>query len=219
MNAFVRNIGGSIGIALLITTLTRATQQNQATLVSHTYAGNPVFDSLVSETTHTLQSAGIDALTATQQAYAHVMGLIAQQAAALAYVEVITVMAIVVACLTPLPMIMRRPGSAACRRSGDALSRWETARRPWRVSSDFGFADDSGGEQRSAWQRERHERVAERLFADLRVPASRNDDKLARLGEKRHRRRVAGLPARAPSIAPAPSRRRMRAETDRPFRQ
>jgi DHA2 family multidrug resistance protein len=77
--------------------------------VSQTYAGNPAFDSIVSDTTRALQSAGIDALTATQQAYAHVMGLVAQQAAALAYVEVITVMALVVACLVPLPMIMRRP--------------------------------------------------------------------------------------------------------------
>jgi DHA2 family multidrug resistance protein len=109
MNAFVRNIGGSIGIALLITTLTRATQQNQATLVSHTYAGNPAFDSLVNSTTSALQSAGVDAYTATQQAYAHVMGLVAQQAASLAYVEVVTVMALAVACLIPLPMIMRRP--------------------------------------------------------------------------------------------------------------
>ena len=34
MNAFVRNIGGSIGIALLTTMLTRFSQQNQSTLVA-----------------------------------------------------------------------------------------------------------------------------------------------------------------------------------------
>ncbi len=41
MNAFVRNIGGSIGIALLSTMLTRVSQQNQNTLVRHTHTGNP----------------------------------------------------------------------------------------------------------------------------------------------------------------------------------
>ena len=39
MNAFVRNIGGSIGIALLTTMLTRFSQQNQSALVAHAYAG------------------------------------------------------------------------------------------------------------------------------------------------------------------------------------
>ena len=109
MNAFVRNIGGSIGIALLSTTLTRVSQQNQSMLVSHAVPGNAAFDSLFAGIVQTLQMAGVESVTATAQAYARVMGLVQQQAAALAYVEVVTVMAAVVACLVPLPMIMKRP--------------------------------------------------------------------------------------------------------------
>jgi DHA2 family multidrug resistance protein len=109
MNAFVRNIGGSIGIALLSTMLTRTSQQNQNLLVRHTHAGNPAFDNLVSGISQSLQNAGLESGLATQQAYGRVMAMLQLQAATLAYVKVITVMALVVGCLIPLPMIMRRP--------------------------------------------------------------------------------------------------------------
>jgi DHA2 family multidrug resistance protein len=109
MNAFVRNIGGSIGIALLGTMLTRVSQQNQNTLVRYTTNGNFAFENLVNGIRQSLQNSGLEATAATQQAYARVMALLQGQALTLAYVQVITVMAIVVACLIPLPMIMRRP--------------------------------------------------------------------------------------------------------------
>ncbi|MDQ6676113.1 MAG: DHA2 family efflux MFS transporter permease subunit [Acidobacteriota bacterium] len=109
MNAFVRNIGGSIGIALLSTMLTRFGQQNQSTLVRHTHTGNPAFQNMVQGISRNLQNSGVEAATATQQAYARVMAVLRGQAATLAYVHVIMIMAIVVACLIPLPMIMRKP--------------------------------------------------------------------------------------------------------------
>jgi len=119
MNAFVRNIGGSIGIALLSALLTRLGQQNQNMLVRHTYPGNPAFDNLVNSISHALQNAGLEAAAATHQAYARVMGMLQLQASALAYVKVVTVMAILVACLIPLPMIMRRPPR---RKSGNEVA-------------------------------------------------------------------------------------------------
>jgi DHA2 family multidrug resistance protein len=109
MNAFVRNIGGSIGIALLSTMLTRVSQQNQNTLVRHAHTGNAAFENMVNGISQTLQNAGVEATVATQQAYARVMAMLQGQATTLAYVQVITLMAIIVGCLIPLPMIMRRP--------------------------------------------------------------------------------------------------------------
>jgi len=109
MNAFMRNIGGSIGIALLSTMLTRVGQQNQNTLVRHTHTGNPAFENLVNGISQALQNSGLEATAATQQAYARVMAMLQGQATTLAYVQVISLMAIVVGCLVPLPMIMRRP--------------------------------------------------------------------------------------------------------------
>ena len=108
MNAFVRNIGGSIGIALLSTMLTRESQQNQNVLSRHTVAGNPAFESLVGGISQSLQNSGMEAGAATQQAYARVLGIVQVQAATLSYVKVVTLMAIVVGCLVPLPMIMRK---------------------------------------------------------------------------------------------------------------
>jgi len=112
MNAFVRNIGGSIGIALLSTMLTRKSQQNQNLLSRNTYAGNPAFDNMLNGISQSLQNAGMDATAAMQQAYGRVMGLVQQQAVLLAYIEVITAMVVVVACLIPLPSIMKRPPKA-----------------------------------------------------------------------------------------------------------
>ena len=112
MNAFVRNIGGSIGIALLSTMLTRVGQQNQNTPVRHTHTGNPAFENLVNAISQALQNSGLEATAATRQAYGRVMAMLQAQATTLAYVQVFTQMAIVVACLTPLPMIMRRPPKA-----------------------------------------------------------------------------------------------------------
>jgi DHA2 family multidrug resistance protein len=89
--------------------LTRVSQQNQNTLVRHTHNGNPAFDNLVSGISQSLQNSGLEATAATQQAYARVMAMLQGQAATLAYVQVISLMAIVVGCLIPLPMIMRRP--------------------------------------------------------------------------------------------------------------
>ena len=120
MNAFVRNIGGSIGIALLSTMLTRVSQQNQNTLGRHTQTGNPAFEDLVNGISKSLQNSGLEASAATQQAYARVLAMVQGQAATLAYVQVITLMAIVVGCLIPLPMIMRRPPKG--KPSGEAAS-------------------------------------------------------------------------------------------------
>ncbi len=44
-----------------------------------------------------------------QQAYARIAGLIAGQATTLAYIDIISVLAVVVICLSPLVLIMRRP--------------------------------------------------------------------------------------------------------------
>jgi DHA2 family multidrug resistance protein len=88
-------------------------------LVSHTYPGNPAFENLVNGISHALQSAGVEATAATHQAYARVMGMVQLQAAALAYVKVISIMALLVACLIPIPMIMRRPPR---RKPGDQVA-------------------------------------------------------------------------------------------------
>ncbi len=108
MNAFVRNIGGSIGIATISTFLIRRAQVHQTYLVSHTNAGNAPFTDMIAGMTITLQRAGMSAADATRQAYARVGQMVQAQATTLAYVDVLSVMAVAVLCLAPLVTLMRR---------------------------------------------------------------------------------------------------------------
>ena len=108
MNAFVRNIGGSIGIAMIGTFLIRRAQVHQTYLVSNTGAGNAPFAQMVAGMTATLQRAGMSAADASQQAYVRVGRMVQAQATTLAYVDVISVLAVVVLCLAPLVTLMRR---------------------------------------------------------------------------------------------------------------
>jgi DHA2 family multidrug resistance protein len=103
MNAFIRNIGGSIGIAVISTFLTRLAQKHQTYMVVHAHAGNPAFDAMM---------RGVP----EKMGYARVYRTIQMQASNLAYVDIVSIMAVVVVCLIPLVFLMRRGGPPA----GDA---------------------------------------------------------------------------------------------------
>jgi len=106
---FVRNIGGSIGIAVITTMITRTTQIRQSYLSAHMQNGNAQFRGTVQGLAATLQSRGLGPVEAMRQAYGRVEMLLQQQAAALAYKDVVSILALVVACLIPLAFLMRRP--------------------------------------------------------------------------------------------------------------
>ena len=108
---FVRNIGGSVGIALLATFITRTSQQRQSYLAGHLNQGNPMFRNMLDGMTATLHSQGLSVSEASRQAYVRIAQLLEQQATALAYKDVISFLAILVACLTPLAFIMKRPSA------------------------------------------------------------------------------------------------------------
>ena len=95
MNAFVRNIGGSIGIAVISTFLTRLAQVHQNSMVAHAHPGNAAFDAMM---------RGVPA----QEGYAHINRTIQAQASNLAYVDIVWIMAVLVSCLIPFVFLMRR---------------------------------------------------------------------------------------------------------------
>jgi DHA2 family multidrug resistance protein len=108
MNSFVRNVGGSIGIALISTSISRIAQQRRQTLVTHAVPGNPAYENMVGGLTHVLQNKGSGSVDATRQALGMVSGMIDRQATTLAYVDVIYVLAVVGLCLLPFLFIMKR---------------------------------------------------------------------------------------------------------------
>jgi len=109
MISFIRNIGGSIGIALLATFITRGTQQRQTYLSAHMNEGNPRFRQMIDGLTAALRSQGMSPSDAAHHAYARVAALLGQQAATLAYTDVVSTLAVIVGCLVPLCFIMKRP--------------------------------------------------------------------------------------------------------------
>jgi len=115
MMNFVRNIGGSIGIALVSTLITRATQRRQVYLAANMNNGNPRFRDMASGMAAALRSQGVSAADAMHQVYARLDFMMQQQAAALGYRDVISLLAIVVLCLTPLAFLMQKPARAAVK--------------------------------------------------------------------------------------------------------
>lgn len=109
MMNFVRNIGGSVGIAVVSTALTRTAQARQNFLAANLQPGNPRFRGMVEGLSATLGARGVSAAEATRQAYGRLSLLMEQQATAVAFKDVVAILAIIVACLIPLAFIMKRP--------------------------------------------------------------------------------------------------------------
>ncbi len=109
MNAFVRNIGGSIGIALIVTFLTRQSQKHQSVMAAHTNPGSPAFARLTQALTGQFQQHGASLPDATVRAHARVYGIIQAQATTLAYIDVVRFLIIMIVILIPLVFIMKRP--------------------------------------------------------------------------------------------------------------
>jgi DHA2 family multidrug resistance protein len=109
LSNFARNIGGSIGTSLLSTFLTRQNQTHLRMFASHTSHANGNFSQFLSGLEHLFLQQGYDAATAAGKALALAYQTVQQQASALSFVNSFWIMSVVVALLTPLPFIMRRP--------------------------------------------------------------------------------------------------------------
>ena len=116
MMNFVRNIGGSVGIALVGTAVTRSTQARQNFMAAHLREGNPVFHQAIAGLAATLHGRGMSPAQATHAAYLQLAMLLEQQAAAVAFKDVIAVLALIVTCLIPLAFIMVKPPMEQRRR-------------------------------------------------------------------------------------------------------
>src|SRR5271154_4221610 len=97
MMNFVRNIGGSVGIALVSTMVVRSTQRRQNYMAAHMQNGNQMFRQMVDGISATLRSEGVGAAQATHQAYGRMAMMMQAQANALAYKDVVAGLAVIVA--------------------------------------------------------------------------------------------------------------------------
>src|SRR6185503_13797005 len=105
----MRNLGGSIGIAIIATMLSRSSQMQYNTLGAHVSAFDAHTRMLLDQIRAGFVARGMDIATATRAAYAALSGMVSQQAVMVAFVQLFRVLALVFAVVIPLVFIMRRP--------------------------------------------------------------------------------------------------------------
>jgi DHA2 family multidrug resistance protein len=105
----MRNIGGSLGIAVATTLLARRQQQHTSVLASHVDAYSPQARALLDQMRGAFLARGSDAVTAAQQAEAAIAGMVRRQAAMLSFTDVFRVLAFLFVALVPLLALMRSP--------------------------------------------------------------------------------------------------------------
>ncbi|HEX8953370.1 MAG TPA: DHA2 family efflux MFS transporter permease subunit [Polyangia bacterium] len=110
----MRNVGGGVGISITETLLARRAQHHQQHLVSHVTAYSPALRRVLGGLAGALAHRGAATVAATRRAYAVVYGMVQVQATTLAFIDILWLLAIVSAVLTPLAFLMRRakPGAA-----------------------------------------------------------------------------------------------------------
>jgi DHA2 family multidrug resistance protein len=105
----MRNIGGSFGIAIMTTFVTRRSQFHQVRLVEHIGAGNTQTLSLLRQMRSFFENAGADAATAQRKALAALYGLVQRHASMLSFVEAFWIMGIVFLLMLPLVLLLQSP--------------------------------------------------------------------------------------------------------------
>jgi DHA2 family multidrug resistance protein len=105
----MRNIGGGIGIAMTGTYLQRHRQVVAAAMGEHVSATDPVTQSTLARITEAMIAAGADTVTATQQAYVVIHGMIMRQASMVTFVTIFRLLGVLFLVMIPLVLLMRRP--------------------------------------------------------------------------------------------------------------
>jgi DHA2 family multidrug resistance protein len=106
---FSRNLGGSVGTAMLTTFLLRTQQVHQSTLGANIVAGSASYSNFMDSTKQSLMRLGQGSDQASQTAMGHAYQMLLQQSSMLSYMNAFWWLSVIVACLVPLPFIMRKP--------------------------------------------------------------------------------------------------------------
>src|SRR6516165_6131578 len=105
----MRNMGGSVGIAVIATMLSRNTQKQYNILGAHVSGFDTHVRSLLEQIRGGFMAHGMDFTTATQAAYGTLSGMVSQQAVMVAFVQLFRILALVFSVVVPLVFIMKRP--------------------------------------------------------------------------------------------------------------
>jgi DHA2 family multidrug resistance protein len=109
MYNLLRNIGGSVGIALSATMLTRLAQFYQANLASHVNSYNPIVQSRFRELTEAAMARGLDAVSSQKAAMGIMYKLVGREAGLLAYTYIFWIIGLAFLVIIPFLYFLRRP--------------------------------------------------------------------------------------------------------------
>jgi MFS transporter, DHA2 family, multidrug resistance protein len=108
----MRNLGGSVGIALTATMLSRQTQAYVNVLGANVDAYSPSTQRAFEAARAGFMARGADVTTATAQAYASLFGQVQQQASMVSFVLLFRLLGVIFLLLLPLILLMKRPRAA-----------------------------------------------------------------------------------------------------------
>jgi MFS transporter, DHA2 family, multidrug resistance protein len=104
----VRNIGGSTGIALVTTILSRRAQVHQAALSGNMQMSNPAYANMLRGAQQLMFSKGIPMVDAMHKAEGLAYGTLLRQSTMMAFVDTFWIMGLLCVCLLPLLFLMRK---------------------------------------------------------------------------------------------------------------
>ena len=107
--SLLRNIGGSVGIAIAATLLSRYQQFYQTSLVANINPYNPVWQMRFENLKQVLISKGITASQADTKALVMMYGSVRQQAGALAFNRIFFIIGLAFLLVIPLLFLLKRP--------------------------------------------------------------------------------------------------------------
>jgi DHA2 family multidrug resistance protein len=108
----MRNLGASIGIATVTTIVARHQQTHTSPLGEHVTGSSFAAQNMLQGMRATLMARGVDAATASQQAYAMLFGTIQRQAAIMSFNDAFFLLMVLFLLMIPLVFVMRKPKSA-----------------------------------------------------------------------------------------------------------
>jgi DHA2 family multidrug resistance protein len=113
LNSLVRQIGGSVGLAVFATILSRAESRARAGLVAHLNPGNPQLFMRIASSQRTLSGrGGLDLSSARTTAQAMLDYAVQRQATVLAFEKMFLLSGIVFLAVMPLLLFLRTPDDA-----------------------------------------------------------------------------------------------------------
>jgi len=113
-----RNLGGSVGIAVLTTMLARRAQFHQSVLVEHITPSDPAYQAVVGPLRQMMAGHGGSTPDALLKAHAMLAAMVEQQAELLSFLDDFRLLAMIFFALVPMVFLMRRAPVGAGRLGG-----------------------------------------------------------------------------------------------------